>query len=117
MFVESKKLPPLRSHDHQIQLETKFKLPCIRPHSYPYYQKEEIEKQVREMPKTGIIQPSQSPYSSPILLIRKVDGCRWMYIGYKTLNKDIIKDRYSIPNKDELLDELYEVEFFTKLDL
>jgi hypothetical protein len=41
---------------------------------YPYYQKEEIERLVGEMLNSWVIRPSQSPYSSPVLLVRKVDG-------------------------------------------
>lgn len=40
---------------------------------YPYFQKNEIENQIRELLKSNIIQPTTSPYSSPVLLVKK-DG-------------------------------------------
>ena len=117
MFAEPTRLPPLRSHNHQIQLQEAAKPTCVKPYRYPYYQKEEIEKLVREMLKAGIIKPSQSLYSSLVLLVRKADGSWRMCVDYRALNKDTIKDKFTIPNIDELLDELNGAEMFSKLDL
>lgn len=71
VFSEPKSLPPVRAHDHQIPLFPGTQPPSIRPYRYPYIQKNEIEKIVREMMATGVIRHSFSPYSSPVLLVKK----------------------------------------------
>jgi len=77
----------------------------------------EIKKQVQELLEKGFIRPSTSPCRSPIVLVRKKDGSWRMYIDYKAINKIMIKNRYPLPRMDDLLDQLKESVYFSKLDL
>jgi hypothetical protein len=77
----------------------------------------EIKKQVQELLDKGIIRPSSSPCGSPIVLIPKKHGTWMMCIEFRALNKITVKNHYPLPRIDDLLDQLNNVVYFTKMDL
>lgn len=89
----------------------------MRPYRYLYFKKTKIERTNTGLLSLGMIQLSQSPFFSLVLLVRKFNGSWHICIDYRVLNDATIKDKFSIPVVDELLDELFNSTIFTKLEL
>ena len=53
-----------------------------------------------------------SPFASSVMLVKKKDGTLRMSIDYRALNKKTLKNRYTIPRIDELMDKLRGARFF-----
>jgi hypothetical protein len=103
--------------DHRIHLLSGTAPVAVRPYCYPQLQKDELERQCEAMLTQGVIRPSTSAFSAPVLLMRKADNMWRFCIDYRVLNDKTAKDKFPILVVDELLDELHGAHFFTKLDL
>ena len=110
-------LPPDRDIEFAIDL-----VPSIAPIAKQTYRMSveelvELKKQLKELLDKEYIQPSASPWGSPILFVKKKDMSMWMCIDYRSLNAVTIKNKYPLPRIDDLLDELQKDKFFSKIDL
>ena len=84
----------------------------IPPHQY-----DEVCKHLREMLKIRAIRKSNSPWASPVVLVRKKDGSLRFCINLRWLNTRTVKDAYSLPQIEDALDSLGSACIFTSLDL
>ena len=87
------------------------------PRRMPPLQRELADREVDKMLEKGFIEPSDSPWASPIVLVTKKDGSTCFCIDYRRLNDVTRKDAYPLPNINETLETLSGAEWFNTLDL
>ena len=87
------------------------------PRRLPVNQRPVAEQEVEKMLRQGIIEPSSSPWASPVVLVRKKDGSTRFCVDYRRLNDTTVKDSYPLPRIDDSLDALAGSEWFSTLDL
>ncbi|CAN6347636.1 unnamed protein product [Urochloa humidicola] len=117
VFQEPKGLPPSRAVDHAIPLFDDAKPVNQRPYRLPYHQKTAMEQLIQQLLQAHMIRPSVSPYSSPVILVKKKDGTWRLCVDYRQLNSKTVKNKYPIPIIEDLLDELFGAQVFSKIDL
>lgn len=99
-----------------IRLTTDVPFHCS-PRRLSYMEKAEVQKNIDSLLREGVIQPSDSPYASAIVLVKKKNGQTRMCIDYRGLNKITVRDNYPLPLIEDCLEYLEGKKFFTILDL
>lgn len=88
-----------------------------RPYRVSQTERGVIQREVDEMLKRDVIEPSSSPWASPIVLVKKKDGSWRFCVDYRHLNKITKKDVYPLPRIDDALDCLHGASYFSSIDL
>ena len=83
----------------------------------PFAVRSEVAKQLREMQAAGVVQPSSSPWASPVVMVRKRDGTLRFCVDYLELNSVTKANTFPLPRIDDLLDQLGATRYFSTLDL
>ncbi|GFX11711.1 retrovirus-related Pol polyprotein from transposon 412 [Trichonephila clavipes] len=76
------------------------------PQRIPFAKQEEVQKLIKDMKNNDVIEPSSSPWASPIVLVRKKDGSTRFCVDCRRLNDVTKKDSYPLPRIDDTLDTL-----------
>ena len=113
--------PSFKAKDikHQVEHHVTTKGPPVhaKPRRLDSTKLKAAEKEFRMMEELGIVRRSNSPWSSPLHMVRKPDGS-WRPCGdFRKLNAATIPDRYPIPHVQDLTARLHGTRIFTKLDL
>lgn len=120
-FYEGENLTFTHEITHEIRTKDENPIYC-KAYRYPLVHEKEIERQIGEMLKQGIIRESNSPYNSPLWIVpKKLDNSKqrkWrIVIDYRKINEKSIDDKFPIPNIESILDKLGRSQYFTILDL
>ncbi|BHF62284.1 hypothetical protein SprV_0200526600 [Sparganum proliferum] len=107
-----------RAHLIQHTIDTRDAKPVWQPPPrIPVRYREEVNKMLDELLQAKIIQPSSSPWASPIALVPKKDGSARLCIDYSRLNAVTVHDSFPLPRLDDTLDALGNAAWFSTLDL
>ena len=101
---------------HDIKLLTSEPI-RTKGYSIPYKTRSVMETEIQDMLDLGVIEPSISPYSSPIVLVSKKDGSVRFCIDFRKLNKVTEFDAEPMPNMEEIINRMSGHKHFTKMDL
>lgn len=76
-----------------------------------------MSKQLKDMQEAGVIQPSTSSWSSPVVMVKKKDGSHRFCVDYRALNSLTKADTFPLPRIDNLLDQIGDPRYFSTLNL
>ena len=115
---DSEKLPPHRPEaDHEIKLQEGKTPPFKKGYAMGKPELDAVRKYLDEMlPRQGV-RPSNSPCSSPVILVKKPGSGLRFCVDYRALNAITIKNRYPLPRIKETLNQLCKAKFYSKLDV
>lgn len=102
----------------EMEIHLKDNTPVVyRPYRLAHSERKLVQDMVTDMLKHGIVRESQSPYASPIVLVKKKSGEKRLCVDYRALNSRTKRDHYPLPHIEDLLDQLSGQSLFTSLDL
>ena len=114
--VMSGKVGRTSSCQHHIRL--KEELPVRQqPYRLPHMYKEAVEGEIEVMINEGIIEPANSEWASPMVIVKKKDGAIRLCVDYRRLNAVTRVDAYPMPRMDDILDQVGQAKYITTLDL
>lgn len=92
-------------YEMNIHLTTDVPFHCS-PRRLSYYERDEVQNMVNQLMSEGVIRPSNSPYASAIVLVKKKNGELRMCVDYRGLNKLTVRDNYPLPLIEDCIEYL-----------
>lgn len=101
----------------EIRLKNKDKFVERRPYRLSPVEREKVKGIIAELIKNNIVRESKSPYSSPIILVKKKNGDDRLCVDYRELNSNTIRDHYPLPLVSDQIDKLAGGQYYNVLDM
>jgi hypothetical protein len=115
--VELPGMPPDRDIEFLIELLPRTPPISKRPYRMPINELVELKKQLAELQDKGFIRLSSLPWGAPMLFMEKKDGTQRMCVDYQSLNEVTIKNKYPLPQIEDLFNQMKRASVFSKIDL
>jgi hypothetical protein len=110
-------MPPDRDVEFIIDLLPGTRPIAKRPYKMDIDELKELKTQLKEQLDKGFIQQSSSSWGAPVLFVEKKDSSKRLVVDYRSLNEVTIKNKYPLPNINDLFDQLKGAKVFSKIDL
>jgi hypothetical protein len=110
-------MPPDRDIEFLIELLPGTPPISKRPYRMPINELVELKKQLVELQAKGFIQPNSSSWGALVLFVEKKDGTQRMCVDYRSLNEVAYKNKYPLPQIEDLFDQMKGASVFSKIDL
>ncbi|XP_072022506.1 uncharacterized protein [Amphiura filiformis] len=104
----------LGSHDIKLTDSTPLR---TKPYPIPYALRDSVKEEIKTMLELDVIEPSTSPYASPLVVVKKADGKNRICCDTRKINAITEFDAEGIPSPREIFDQLGDAQYFSKLDL
>ncbi|GFN80919.1 uncharacterized protein PoB_000742500 [Plakobranchus ocellatus] len=101
---------------HEIRLTTDAVI-RVKPYPLPFAAREFVTQGVNDLLSLGVIEPSDSPYCFPIVVVKKKDGSMRLCIDFRNLNTETVFDAENIPRQEDLFNQLSHATIFSSCDL
>lgn len=88
-----------------------------KPYPIPFTLQKDIEKELQQMLELGVIEHSESPYATPLLVVKKKDKSNRICLDFRKINSQTMFDAEPMPDQVEIMSKLSNSKFFSKIDL
>ncbi|XP_063621697.1 uncharacterized protein LOC134793913 [Cydia splendana] len=116
-FTTGNRVSKVNTGELKIRLKNPDKIVQRRPYRLSPTEREKVKEMIADLKSNEIIRESSSPFSSPILLVKKKDGSDRLCVDFRELNANTLRDHFPLPLIADQIDKLGKARYFTRLDM
>ncbi|CAK1585312.1 unnamed protein product [Parnassius mnemosyne] len=116
-FTSGNRVSQVSTGELKIRLKNPDKIVQRRPYRLSPMEREKVRDIIKDLKENGIIRDSSSPFSSPILLVKKKDGTDRLCVDFRELNSNTVRDNYPLPLIADQIDRLGKARYYSCLDM